>query len=580
MFSRLLTAGLCALPLWNEQVLATPPDLPVITLPWGKWQAEVDKKDPELYVFRNVRFASEPERFGPSEFPTSTNESMQSPESVSCISVNIGKLENPPGGHEPLKDPESSRVSQVEDCLFLDMYVPVRAFERHAGKLPVIVWIYGGAYSLGSKSEGDILYTGRPIIKATNYNSIFIVGNYRSGALGFLAGNYMQEAGLPNAGLYDQALLLEWVQKYVDQVGGDKKRVSAWGESAGAGSILHHLIREDGGKDPLFQTFYAMSPAYEMSWDNTPDGRLDTYYRTYSELAGCGYKYDIECLRRADTKTVAKANQDLFDTVRQTGLFPVGPAVDGKWIRSIPSIRLAQGKYWGGIESAIISHCSNESAAFNPQGIENEKDFDRFLVTFLPGDSLVSQRAEIKGFYDCPKTHGGNYSACLETVIRDAVFTCNTRYLFQAYPDRSYMMDYAFATRETGLHGVDLIPLFTNSVAEAKAFLEQMKVKPTLAAIYASTLRLSIAPNFIKYLASFVVTGSPNGAGVSPLWQRAEETDGGILEDVLKVKGVYASEKFQLGTDDQNTRETCDFWHKIATEVVHEPEDAPSQEEL
>lgn len=226
----------------------------------------------------------------------------------------------------------------------------MRAFEPNARKLPVIVWIYGGAYALGSKNDGEILYTGRPIIRASNYNTIFITGNYRTGAFGFLAGDYMQKAGLPNAGLYDQALLFKWVNMYVEQVGGDKEQVSAWGESAGAGSILHHLIRKDGEIDPGFQTYYAMSPAYEMSWDNAPDGRLDTYYRMYSKFADCGDKYDIDCLRRANRTDLVKANQELFDTVRQTGLFPVGPAVDGEWIRTIPSILLSEGN---------LIHCLN-----------------------------------------------------------------------------------------------------------------------------------------------------------------------------------------------------------------------------
>ncbi|KFG87945.1 carboxylesterase family protein [Metarhizium anisopliae] len=580
MLSRLITLGACLLPSWGAHALASSADLPVITLPWGKWQAEVDKTDPELYVFRNVRFGAEPQRFGPSEFPKWDNDSIQSPGSISCISVNVEGLSKPPGGRVPLKDPESFEVPQDEDCLFLDIYVPVRAFEPNARKLSVIVWIYGGAYALGSKNDGEILYTGRPIIKASNYNTIFITGNYRTGAFGFLAGDYMQKAGLPNAGLYDQALLFEWVKLYVEQVGGDNQQVSAWGESAGAGSILHHLIRQDGEIDPGFQTYYAMSPAYEMSWDNAPDGRLDTYYRMYSKFADCGDKYDIDCLRRANRTNLVKANQELFDTVRQTGLFPVGPAVDGKWIRTIPSILLSEGKSWPGIESGIISHCSNESAHFNPKGVNNEGDFDKFLETFLPGNPLAPQRGEIKDFYDCPRTHGGNFSACLETVIRDAVFTCNTRYMFEAYPDRSYMMEYAFASRESGFHGVDLIPLFTKNVAEAKEFLEKMKIPPFWAGIYADALHKTISPKFTKYLASFAVSGDPNGAGVMPLWPTARDTEQGVLDDVMQVREILALQKFRLGKDDQNKKDSCDLWLKIAHEVRHKPEGALGQEEL
>ena len=196
----------------------------------------------------------------------------------------------------------------------------------------------------GSKNPVGPINSGLSILNASNYQAIFITGNYRVGAFGWLAGNYMQTREQPNAGLYDQALLLELVQKYIERVKGDKTRVSAWGESAGAGSILHHLIREEGKHDPLFKTFAVQSPAFQWAWDNSPGGELDAIYMKFSNLTGCGSKYDINCLRNATLKDLTCANQMLFDSVRQTGLFPVGPAVDGKWVKSIPTVAFSQGK--------------------------------------------------------------------------------------------------------------------------------------------------------------------------------------------------------------------------------------------
>jgi carboxylesterase type B len=138
-----------------------------------------------------------------------------------------------------------------------------------------------------------------------------------------------------------RALLLKWVQEYIHLVGGDANAVSAWGESAGAGSILHHLIRRDGTVDPLFHTFFAQSPAFEWSWDNSPGGALDQTVLIFSELAGCS-GYDISCLSQAKIEELQVANQQLFNKIRQTGLFPVGPAVDGDWIKTIPAVALSQ----------------------------------------------------------------------------------------------------------------------------------------------------------------------------------------------------------------------------------------------
>uniref|UniRef100_A0A8H7K2M2 Carboxylesterase type B domain-containing protein n=1 Tax=Bionectria ochroleuca TaxID=29856 RepID=A0A8H7K2M2_BIOOC len=345
-------------------------DLPIISLPWGKYQAEVFADDDKILLFRNVRFGQEPPRFAAPSFPKLRNNTIQSPDrNTTCIQIDSKKLKHPPIGGSPLEDPHDPPNNQTEDCLFLDIYVPKWVFEEDAAdtRLPVTVWIYGGGYAFGSKNQGGPLYTGKSGLQASGYNNIFIAGNHRVGAFGWLAGDYMQKAGQPNAGLYDQALLFEWVQQYIDQVRGDKESVSAWGESAGASSILHHLVREEGTVDPKFRTFAAQSPGFEWAWDNSPDGKLDTIYRNFSRLAKCEFAYDMDCLRKANVTDLAKANQELFDTVRQTGLFPVGPAVDGKWIKTLSSISFSEGKYWKEISGTIISHVANEGYLFSPK---------------------------------------------------------------------------------------------------------------------------------------------------------------------------------------------------------------------
>lgn len=63
---------------------------------------------------------------------------------------------------------------------------------------------YGGAFAFGSKNQIGPLYTGRSLIAKSKYSTIFVAGNYRLGAFGWLAGDYMQKNAQPNAGLYDQ----------------------------------------------------------------------------------------------------------------------------------------------------------------------------------------------------------------------------------------------------------------------------------------------------------------------------------------------------------------------------------------
>jgi carboxylesterase type B len=73
----------------------------------------------------------------------------------------------------------SGAKETAEDCLFLDVLVPSKALKGQV-KLPIVNWIYGGAYLLGSK-EGQ--YDGTPVVKASGGNVIYVAGNYRVGCI-------------------------------------------------------------------------------------------------------------------------------------------------------------------------------------------------------------------------------------------------------------------------------------------------------------------------------------------------------------------------------------------------------------
>ena len=230
----------------------------------------------------------------------------------------------------------------MEDCLFLDIYVPKAAI-RSKQPVPVVVWIYGGAFVYGSKGEFDLskfpLYSGRGPVLSAAHPIIFVAGNYRLGAFGWLAGSTMEAKGLPNAGLYDQRKFLNFTKEYIGLLNGDPNQITVWGESAGAASILHHLVSANGKQDPLFSKAVLQSPAYEWQWNRT--GTLEQTYQDFAGLAGCSGG-DIGCLRQATSMTLQEANQQIFH--KQTlcnGIFPLGPALDGKLIQILPSVAFA-----------------------------------------------------------------------------------------------------------------------------------------------------------------------------------------------------------------------------------------------
>jgi para-nitrobenzyl esterase len=125
----------------------------------------------------------------------------------------------------------------VEDCLFVNVWVP----KNKPGKLPVMVWLHGGAFIFGSGS--DVYYSGRNL--AESQGVIVVNMSYRLGAFGFLAHPAFatEDAAYPssgNWGIDDQYAGLQWVQRNIEAFGGDPTKVTLFGESAGGYSTCVH----------------------------------------------------------------------------------------------------------------------------------------------------------------------------------------------------------------------------------------------------------------------------------------------------------------------------------------------------
>jgi para-nitrobenzyl esterase len=122
---------------------------------------------------------------------------------------------------------------QSEDCLTMNVWAP--SVEPRA-KLPVIVWIYGGAYQRGS--SGNATFDGTNLAQR---GVVVVSFNYRVGILGFLAHPELtaesQHSASGNYGLLDQIAALEWIKRNIGKFGGDPDNITIFGQSAGAGSV-------------------------------------------------------------------------------------------------------------------------------------------------------------------------------------------------------------------------------------------------------------------------------------------------------------------------------------------------------
>ena len=171
--------------------------------------------------------------------------------------------------------------AQSEDCLSLNVWTPA----ADGGRRPVLVWIHGGAFVMGSGSTS--LYSGARL--ARRGDVVVVTLNYRLGALGYLNLRALPggEAAPCNLGLRDQIAALEWVRENIEAFGGDPGNVTVFGESAGAMSVatvlgtpaaqglFHRAIAQSGAADHVSSAAEAaaIGALFRKHWGHIRAGR-------------------------------------------------------------------------------------------------------------------------------------------------------------------------------------------------------------------------------------------------------------------------------------------------------------------
>ncbi|QDS71255.1 hypothetical protein FKW77_000539 [Venturia effusa] len=528
--------------LHYHSLTARAQSLPSLKLPYGTWQASRYDSANDIYVFKNIRFAAAP--VGPLRFakpapPVPTDKLQTGAHGGTCAqSAPTGLLTGALGSG--LGSIASGIVGSVdlgkvmggaatsEDCLFLDLYVPSNALKGEV-KLPIINWVYGGAYILGSK---DGMYDGTGIVKNSGSNVIYVAGNYRLGSFGFLSGSTVEKEGTPNAGFWDQRAVLQWIHEYAPLFGGDENDVSLWGESAGGGSIMHQLTAFGGNQPALFKKAVVESAAYDVWVDRKND--LEKKFQDLLKVAGCSGK-GLECLRALDFTAMREA-QDKYISTLPEGKFGFGPATDGNFVRQLPALEFASGNFDKNVESLILSHVSDEAGMFIKDPGNNETVFQTLLDYNWGKNDLVNE-AMLK-HYPAKSEKWKTQKERFHDFVQTTVFTCNVRYMTEAYKGKTYNIQYA---RGAGTHGSDISPTFFTSPG---VFGGQSA---------------KISQQYQSYLISHARTGDPNRLKTNGLIEWPKVEWGPSLKQVLNVTDLG----FTLITDDKTTAEDCDLWKDV-----------------
>ena len=220
---------------------------------------------------------------------------------------------------------------QGDDCLTLNVWA---SSDTEAGDdKPVMVWLHGGAYILGSSAQS--LYHGGAL--AGSGDAVIVTVNYRLGALGFLDLSSLGDGFDTNLGLRDALFALQWVRDNIAGFGGDPDRVTLFGESAGAGMVTTLMASPPAAG--LFSAAIAQSSPATSIYDRDRGQRTADMFLDALDLG----RDDAQRLTGLPIEAVLAASKRVFDEVpvRTPGTLAFAPIIDGDIVPAHP-VRLAR----------------------------------------------------------------------------------------------------------------------------------------------------------------------------------------------------------------------------------------------
>ncbi|CEF64665.1 Acetylcholinesterase [Strongyloides ratti] len=251
-----------------------------------------------------------------------------------------------------------------EDCLQLNMWVP----KEKTGA--VIVYIYGGAFYSGSASLD--VYNGS--VLAAKTKTIVVNLNYRLGVLGF---GYLEGSkDIPgNMGLLDQQMGLKWVYENIENFGGDRKKITIWGESAGSVSVNAHLYAPDSAK--YFQRVLSNSGIVDNVWGKYSNKYVSYATREVAKKLKCksGNKNIVNCLIKAKVNDIIKAGSEVQASSQTIFHFVFSPIEkDSLFFKGNVTQKIDKHQMKKDVD-LFIGKTSNEFTYFLPSYFSDEKTF-------------------------------------------------------------------------------------------------------------------------------------------------------------------------------------------------------------